>query len=49
MFTAGQLRHYGIDVRLMPVRFNRVRANKIKTDWGDHCRKAQRYRKDCGA
>jgi hypothetical protein len=42
MFTAGQLRQYGIDVRLLPVRFNRVRAHKVKTDWEDHCRKARR-------
>ena len=42
MFTGGQLRQYGIDVRLLPVRFNRVRAHKVKTDWEDHCRKAQR-------
>jgi hypothetical protein len=44
MFTGGQLRQYGIDVRLLPVRFNRVRAHKVKTDWEDHCRKTQRRR-----
>lgn len=39
MFTAGQLRQHGIGVRLMPVRFNRVRGHKIKSDWEDHQRK----------
>jgi hypothetical protein len=42
MFTGGQLRQHGIGVRLMPVRFNRVRAHKIKTDWEDHRRKTRR-------
>lgn len=41
MFTGGQLRQYGIDVRLLPVRFNRVRSQKMETDWEDHCRKIQ--------
>lgn len=41
MFTGGQLRQYGIDVRLLSVRFNRVRAQKMETDWEDHCRKIQ--------
>jgi hypothetical protein len=45
MFTSGQLRQYGVHVRLLPVRFNRVRANKIKTDWEDHLRKRQRRRR----
>jgi hypothetical protein len=39
MFTGGQLRQYGIDVRLLPVRFNRVRYHKVETDWEDHQRK----------
>ena len=39
MFTAGQLRQYGIAVKLLPVRFNRVRTHKIKSDWEDHQRK----------
>jgi hypothetical protein len=46
MFTGGQLRQYGIGVRLMPVRFNRVRAHKVKTDWDDHRRKLQGRRKN---
>ncbi len=46
MFTAGQLRRYGIPVRLMPVRFNRVRVHKIESDWQDHYRKMQRRRKN---
>lgn len=41
MFTAGQLRQYGIGVRLIAVRFNRVRAHKVKTDLDDHRRKAR--------
>ena len=32
MFTAGHLRQHGIPVRRLPVRFNRVRAGKIKKD-----------------
>ena len=44
MFTAGQLRQHGIGVRLMPVRFNRVRPHKVKTDWQDHRRKERRRR-----
>lgn len=32
MFTAGHLRQYGIDMRLLSVRFNRVREDKIKKD-----------------
>jgi hypothetical protein len=32
MFTAGQLRQHGIPVRRLPVRFNRVRAGKVKRD-----------------
>lgn len=47
MFTGGQLRQYGIDVRRLPVRFNRVRAHKVKTDWEDHCRKARRRQTQC--
>ena len=42
MFTAGQLRQYGIGTRLWPVRFNRVRGHKVKTDWEDHHRKARK-------
>lgn len=42
MFTAGQLRQYGIRTRLLPIRFNRVRRHKVKTDWEDDRRKAQR-------
>ena len=42
MFTAGQLRQHGIGVRLMPVRFNRVRAHKVKHDWEAHQRKLRR-------
>jgi hypothetical protein len=42
MFTGGQLRHYGIGVRLMAVRFNRVRVHKVKPDWQDHQRRMQR-------
>jgi hypothetical protein len=41
MFTGGQLRQYGISVRLLPVRFDRVRPNKIESDWENHCRKIQ--------
>jgi hypothetical protein len=41
MFTGGQLRLYGISVRLMPVRFDRMRPNKIESDWENHCRKIQ--------
>lgn len=41
MFTGGQLRLYGIDVRLLPVRFNRVRSQKMETDWEDHQRKVR--------
>lgn len=41
MFTGGQLRQYGINVRLLPVRFNRVRPQKMETDWEDHCRKVR--------
>jgi hypothetical protein len=41
MFTGGQLRQYGIDVRLLSVRFNRVRSHKIATDWEDHQRKVR--------
>jgi hypothetical protein len=41
MFTGGQLRQYGISVRLMPVRFNRVRHHKIESDWENHYRKTQ--------
>jgi hypothetical protein len=44
MFTAGHLRQHGIGVKLLPVRFNRVRAHKIKSDWEDHQRK-QRHRR----
>lgn len=32
MFTAGHLRAHGIPVRRLPVRFNRIRAAKIKRD-----------------
>ena len=32
MFTAGHLRQHAIPVRRLPVRFNRVRAGKIKKD-----------------
>ncbi len=32
MFTAGHLRQSGIAVRRLPVRFNRVRAGKVKRD-----------------
>ncbi len=39
MFTGGQLRQYGINVRLLPVRFNRVRSQKMATDWENHQRK----------
>ncbi|MFZ7125078.1 MAG: hypothetical protein ACOWWM_02850 [Desulfobacterales bacterium] len=35
MFTAGHLREHGIGVRLIPVRFNRVRDHKIKQDTGN--------------
>ncbi len=45
MFTAGQLRLYGVSVRLMTVRFNRVRSHKVESDWQDHYRKMQRRRK----
>ena len=46
MFTGGQLRQHGIDVRLLPLQFNRVRAHKVKSDWKDHQRKMQRKRKN---
>jgi hypothetical protein len=46
MFTSGQLRQHGIQVRLLPVRFNRVRAHKVKTDWEDHQRKIRRKSKN---
>jgi hypothetical protein len=42
MFTAGHLRQHGIGVKLLPMRFNRVRAHKIKFDWEDHQRKQGR-------
>jgi hypothetical protein len=45
MFTAGHLRQHGIGVKLLPVRFNRVRAHKIKSDWENHQRK-QRHRRE---
>jgi len=45
MFTAGQLRQHGIGVKLLPVRFNRARAHKVKPDWEDHQRKQSRRRK----
>ena len=32
MFTAGHLRAHGIGVRRLAVRFNRVRAGKVKRD-----------------
>jgi hypothetical protein len=32
MFTAGHLRNYGIHVRTLPVRFNRVRGRRVKED-----------------
>jgi hypothetical protein len=34
MFTGGQLRQYGVSMRLLPVRFNRVRDGKVKQDTG---------------
>jgi hypothetical protein len=34
MFTAGQLRCYGVRTRLIPIRFNRVRDHTIKQDTG---------------
>jgi hypothetical protein len=44
MFTAGHLRQHGIGVKLLPIRFNRVRTHKIKPDWEDHQRK-QKHRR----
>ncbi len=32
MFTAGHLRHHGIALRTLPVRFNRVRGDRVSRD-----------------
>jgi hypothetical protein len=44
MYTCGQLRQYGIGIRLMPVHFDRVRPDKIETDWQHHQRKVRQRR-----
>ncbi len=35
MFTGGHLREHGVPIRLIPVRFNRVRGPRVKNDTAD--------------